>query len=68
MGNQQNIPGQNYNFHRLFTFISGTVYNRSYLEGYFVVTGGRGLENNLRSCNSQGLRPIYTMKKVERIG
>ena len=23
-----------------FTFTSGTVYNRSYFEGYFVVTGG----------------------------
>ena len=37
----QIFPGQNYNFYRLFTFISGTVLYRSYFGGIFCCRGKR---------------------------
>ena len=48
MENKQNIPGQNYNFYRLFTFISALDCFISFLlwsTGYFVVTGSSGQTN-----------------------
>ena len=36
---RKNIPGQNYNFYRLFTFISGTALYRSYFGGIFCCHG-----------------------------
>ena len=39
-GSKKNIPGKkNYNFYRLFTFISGTALYRSYFGGIFCLDG-----------------------------